>query len=108
MPSVAPAPTPVGLHVVALRLIEGGDIANARRILDDLCASSPDYVPGLVERALLLARQGELGIATSVMRDVVARTDRIDTEQILPGPEPLPVGFYRGAAQSFLGGRGRS
>jgi hypothetical protein len=36
------------------------------------------------------------------MREVLRRTDQLPPDALLPGPEPLPVSFYRDSAQTFL------
>ena len=36
------------------------------------------------------------------MREVLKRTEKLPTDELLPGPEPLPVSFYRDSAQTFL------
>jgi len=78
----------------------------AQRALSDLCAQVPDYVPGILERALLHVRQGERAAAAQLMREVLHRTERLPLDQELPGPEPLPVRFYRESAATFLRGAG--
>ena len=39
------------------------------------------------------------------MLEVARETERRDPGEVLAGPEPLPVRFYRDAALSFLAGR---
>jgi chemotaxis protein methyltransferase CheR len=105
MPAPRPAPPePVALHVRALVHIERGEKVVAQRALADLCALVPDYVPGILERALLHIRQGERACAAQLMREVVRRTDGLPLDDELPGPEPLPVRFYRESASTFLRG----
>jgi hypothetical protein len=67
----------------------------------------PDYVPGILERALLHVRMGEKTAASTLMREVLRRTDKLPGDEMLPGPEPLPVSFYRESAQTFLRGSAR-
>ena len=95
-------PEPVALHLKALVHIERGDRQVADRELSALNALVPDYVPGLLERALLHQRLGERGRASALMREVLRRTANLSREELLPGPEPLPVGFYRDSAETFL------
>jgi chemotaxis methyl-accepting protein methylase len=102
-PRTAP-PEPVALHLRALVHIERGEKAIAQRALTDLCAQVPDYVPGILERALLHVRQGERAAAAQLMREVLRRTERLPLDEELPGPEPLPVRFYRESAATFLRG----
>jgi hypothetical protein len=40
------------------------------------------------------------------MRDVLRRTEKMAAEDLVPGPEPLPVEFYRSSAEQFLRTRG--
>jgi chemotaxis protein methyltransferase CheR len=101
-----PPPEPVALHVRALVHIERGEKAIAERALSDLCAQVPDYVPGILERALLHVRKGERAAAAQLMREVLRRTERLPLDDELPGPEPLPVRFYRESAATFLRGAG--
>jgi chemotaxis protein methyltransferase CheR len=101
-----PPPEPVALHLRALVHIERGEKAVAQRALADLCAQVPDYVPGILERALLHVRQGQRAAAAQLMREVLRRTERLPLDEELPGPEPLPVRFYRESAATFLRGAG--
>jgi hypothetical protein len=101
LPQSRPA-EPVALHLRALVHIERGDRQVAERELNDLARKVPDYVPGILERALLHVRMGEKSAATSLMREVLRRTDKLPEGELLPGPEPLPVSFYRDSAQTFL------
>ncbi|HEY5675179.1 MAG TPA: CheR family methyltransferase [Myxococcales bacterium] len=101
LPQSRPA-EPVALHLRALVHIERGDRKVAERELNDLARKVPDYVPGILERALLHVRMGEKSAATALMREVLRRTDSLPEEELLPGPEPLPVSFYRDSAQTFL------
>lgn len=101
LPQSRPA-EPVALHLRALVHIERGDRKVAERELNDLARKVPDYVPGILERALLHVRMGEKGAASTLMREVLRRTDKLPEGELLPGPEPLPVSFYRDSAQTFL------
>ncbi|MFL5312096.1 MAG: CheR family methyltransferase [Myxococcales bacterium] len=101
-----PPPEPIALHLRALVHIERGEKAVAQRALADLCAQVPEYVPGILERALLHVRQGERAAAAQLMREVLRRTERLPLDEELPGPEPLPVRFYRESAATFLRGAG--
>lgn len=111
LPAPVPAkpvpPEPVALHLRALRQIERGERRVAERTLAELCRLVPDYVPGLVEQALLKMRAGDSSGAASLMREVLRRTDSLQPEMLLPGPEPLPVRFYRESADNFLRGTSR-
>jgi len=86
--------------------IERGERKVAKAALEELSLRVPDYLPGILERALMHIRQGERAAAVQLMRDVLRRTEKLDAEDIVPGPEPLPVGFYRSSAEQFLRSRG--
>jgi chemotaxis protein methyltransferase CheR len=106
VPRPAPPPEPVALHLRALVHIERGEKAVALRALTELCTLVPEYVPGILERALLHVRDGERSAAAHLMREVLRRTDQLTLDDELPGPEPLPVRFYRESAATFLRGVG--
>src|SRR5262249_57497685 len=95
-------PEPVALHLRALVHIERGEKKRAEKELNDLTKQVPDYVPGILERALLHVRLGEKNAATTLMREVLKRIEKLPGDELLPGPEPLPVSFYRDSAQTFL------
>ena len=103
-PPLKRPPEPVALHLRARVHIERGEKKRAEYELGQLAREVPDYVPGILERALLHVRLGERGAATSLMREVLRRTDKLPEDEVLPGPEPLPVSFYRSSAQTFLRG----
>ena len=107
-PLQAPArtrpPEPVAVHLRALVQVERGERKLAESALAELVRLVPDYLPGILERALLHARQGERTAAAALMREVLRRTTGLPPDDLLPGPEPLPVRFYRDSAQSWLGG----
>jgi chemotaxis methyl-accepting protein methylase len=100
-----PPPEPIAIHLTCLQLIEAGDEVIAGRLLDELCTAAPDYLPARVERALLSARIGDHPRAAELMNEVVLQTAQRDLAEVLSGPEPLPVRFYRDAALAFLGTR---
>ncbi|HEY3444842.1 MAG TPA: CheR family methyltransferase [Myxococcales bacterium] len=93
---------PVATHVRALGLLERGERVAAERLLADLRAAAPGYVPGLLESALLCAREGRKSAAVALMREVLERTFALPGDDTLDGPEPLPAGFYASAARAFL------
>jgi hypothetical protein len=99
-------PEPIAIHLRALVSIERGERKTAKAALDELSLRVPDYLPGILERALMHIRQGERVAATQLMRDVLRRTEKLAPEDIVPGPEPLPVDFYRSSAEQFLRSRG--
>ena len=95
-------PEPVAVHLRALVHIERGETRRAAQELSELTALAPDYLPGILERALLHSRLGERSSAAALMREVLRRTVDLPSEELLPGPEPLPVRFYRDSAQAYL------
>jgi len=97
------APEPVSLHVRALAHLDRGDHARARALLAELVQLAPGYLPGVLEGALLHAREGRRGTAHDLMRALLERALALPPEQPIPGPEILPARFYAAAAQSFLG-----
>ncbi|HUJ24552.1 MAG TPA: CheR family methyltransferase [Myxococcales bacterium] len=103
-PPLKRPPEPVALHLRALVHIERGEKKRAEAELGQLAREVPDYVPGILERALLHVRLGERGAAASLMREVLRRTEKLPADELLAGPEPLPVSFYRDSAQTFLRG----
>ncbi len=92
----------VSLHLSALESIDRGDWARVERDLDRLRRQAPDYVPGLFEYALSLARTGERRLAVPLMQEVLSRLDAHPGDALLAGPEHLPVDYYRVAARAFL------
>jgi chemotaxis protein methyltransferase CheR len=102
----AAPPEPIAIHLRALVSIERGERKTAKAALEELSLHVPDYLPGVLERALMHIRQGERVAATQLMRDVLRRTEKMAAEDLVPGPEPLPVEFYRSSAEQFLRSRG--
>jgi chemotaxis methyl-accepting protein methylase len=98
---------PVPLHLQALEHIESGDPRVAQAELENLSKLAPDYLPALLERALLHQREGEKIAAAKLMREVLRRAEALLPEEIVEGPEPLPARFYRDAAVTMLRGAGR-
>jgi chemotaxis methyl-accepting protein methylase len=105
LPSTRRTPEPIALHLRALVLVERGQHLAAARALGDLVQKAPDYVPGLLERALLHVRQGERSAATRLMREVLRRASALDEDEGVAGPETLPARFYVQSAEAFLRGR---
>ncbi|TMA14820.1 MAG: methyltransferase domain-containing protein [Deltaproteobacteria bacterium] len=101
LPRVRP-PEPVALHLRALVHIERGEKKRAEKELAELARQVPDYVPGILERALLHVRMGEKSAASKLMREVLRRIEQLPADEVLAGPEPAPVSFYRDSAQTFL------
>jgi chemotaxis methyl-accepting protein methylase len=93
---------PVAIHLRALVFIERGQRRNAERVLAELARAAPDYLPGILEQALLHVRTGNPRLATELMRDILRRTESLPPEMSVAGPENLPVEYYRATAQAFL------
>jgi hypothetical protein len=102
----AAPPEPIAIHLRALVSIERGERRTAKAALEELSLRVPDYLPRILERALMHIRQGERVAATQLMRDVLRRTEKMAAGDLVPGPEPLPVEFYRSSAEQFLRSRG--
>ena len=92
----------VALHLEALARIERGDDSAADRVLADLLAIDDGYLPGIVERALLLSRRGDMAAAARMMADVLRRSAHLPSEAPIVGPCELPLSFYRHSAAAFL------
>jgi chemotaxis methyl-accepting protein methylase len=101
-PPPAPAPSPVRLHLDALQSIEGGDEAGAASTLEKLLEKFRDYLPGMLELALLRERAGAREAAFALMHTVRDIAARLPPDMTIEGPEPLPARFYRASADAFL------
>lgn len=95
-------PPHVKLHLRALVALEAGDGRSAERLLGELANLAPDYVPGLLERALFLARQGRGQAAAQLMRELLTQVNTRDAQEPVEGPEILPVAYYRATATAYL------
>jgi chemotaxis protein methyltransferase CheR len=105
IPTPIPLPprrTPAELHLKALEHIESGNVIKAESQLDDLVMQYPDYLPGLLELALLRERRGARAAAYPLMRAVYSRAARLPPDQIIEGPEALPARFYKASADAYL------
>jgi hypothetical protein len=92
----------VSLHTEALQRIEGGDESGAASTLEALLQQFRDYLPGMLELALLRERAGAREAAFSLMHSVRDCASRLPPDQVIEGPEPLPARFYRASADAFL------
>jgi chemotaxis methyl-accepting protein methylase len=101
-PPPVPAPSPVRLHLDALQRIEGGDAAGAASTLEKLLEQFRDYLPGMLELALLRERAGAREAAFALMHTVRDIAARLPPDLTIEGPEPLPARFYRASADAFL------
>jgi chemotaxis protein methyltransferase CheR len=97
---------PVALHVTALERIECGEARRALAELESLSKSVPEYLPALLERALLHQRAGERTAAMQLMREVLRRAEALLPDQVVAGPEPLMASFDRASAIAYLRGHG--
>jgi chemotaxis methyl-accepting protein methylase len=92
----------VATHLRALLLLERGQSAAADALLAELSAGAPDYLPGLLERALLHVRAGRKRLAAALMREVLRRAEALPPDVDLDGPERLPARFFSATAHAFL------
>lgn len=100
--AAAAPPVPSRLHLNALERIEEGDEAGATAVLEALVRQSPDYLPGLLELALLRERCGAREAAVPLMRNLRTRAERLPPDQLVDGPEALPARFYQASADAYL------
>lgn len=96
---------PLVLHLEALQLMERGADRDAMGVLDELVLAAPQYVAGLLERALLYQRQNAMQAARVLMNQVLELARARPADEELPGPEPLPARFYVESAEAFLSRR---
>ncbi|MBI5547421.1 MAG: SAM-dependent methyltransferase [Deltaproteobacteria bacterium] len=101
---VTPPLEPVRLHLRALAELERGARRAAEELLLALRSRAPAYLPGLLELALLWARQGRRGAAAELMRELHDRARSLGRDALVVGPEPLSAAFYLEAARAFLEG----
>jgi chemotaxis protein methyltransferase CheR len=92
----------IALHRSALMWIELGGRGSAEKVLADLNRRYPDYLPGMLERALVHVRKGEHDTAATWMREVLRRAQALPHDTLVPGLEPLPATFYRDTASAYL------
>jgi chemotaxis protein methyltransferase CheR len=91
------------LHKSALMWIEMGGRGSAEKVLAELTRTYPDYVPGILERALAHVRKGDAAGAARWMNEMMTRLEGVPDDQIIAGLEDLPVSFYRDTARAYLG-----
>jgi chemotaxis methyl-accepting protein methylase len=92
----------VAEHLRALAHLDRGQPAAAETVLRALLARHPDYLPGLLERALLLEKLGHAAKAAEAMRAVLSLASALADGVTVQGPELLPVAYYRASASAFL------
>ncbi|MCY1020358.1 CheR family methyltransferase [Pyxidicoccus sp. MSG2] len=100
--AAVPPPAPSRLHLNALERIEEGDEVGATAVLEALVRQAPDYLPGLLELALLRERSGAREAAVPLMRTLRTRAERLPPDQLVDGPEALPARFYQASADAYL------
>ena len=102
LPPPEPPRSPSQFHLEALEHIEQGDVPRATLMLEALVRQFPDYLPGLLELALLRERNGARAAAYPLMRAVHARAAKLPPDQLVEGPECLPARFYKASADAYL------
>jgi chemotaxis protein methyltransferase CheR len=90
--------TPEALHLCALVLAEQGNRAEAHALMEEAVRVSPGYVLG----HLSLGLDGDTQHLERVLELVAARRD----DELLAGPDPLPVSWVRKVARAGLRNRG--
>jgi hypothetical protein len=96
----------VQLHLRVLLALEESDTRRAEQLLIEINRMFPVYLPAMMERALLYYRCGEESAAAEWMREVIRRSDGLQPDEIVPGPEGLPVRFFVSSARAFLRSQG--
>ncbi|RKG69499.1 methyltransferase domain-containing protein [Corallococcus sp. CA054B] len=98
----SPPPSPARMHLQALERIEEGNVAGATAVLELLVKQAPDYLPGLLELALLRERAGARDAAFPLMRALRTRAGQLPPDTLVDGPEALPARFYLASADAYL------
>lgn len=93
----------IAQHLEALAAIEGGNVARAEVLLEALRTTAQNYLPGLFELAVLLAKRGERSRAEALMKELLRVTSTLDPQSPVVGPSDLTVAYYRVAAEAYLG-----
>jgi hypothetical protein len=105
-PDTAPEPgvpaAALTLHRSALMWVELGGRASADKALTELNRKFPEYLPGVLERALTYVRRGDQANAIVWMKEVQKKAEGRRDDDLVPGLEELPVSFYREAARAYL------
>ncbi|MFT3836908.1 MAG: CheR family methyltransferase [Myxococcaceae bacterium] len=100
-PRLPPAPQVV-LHLSAIARRDGADLRGSADLLDELCSRYPNYLPGLLDRALLHARLGERSRAETVMRRLAELARAWPSGRQVEGPELLGAEYYLESASAWL------
>src|SRR5262249_8520814 len=105
-PAARPVPSDIkARHLAALHLIEQNQKRDALTLLSQIQRMAPPYVAALLDQALPYQKSGHNKRAPELMQQILRLTERSSVETILPGPEELPVSYYRAAAETFLRSR---
>lgn len=102
VPKDVPVTAPVAEHIRALTLKEEGRPGAASQALEALLKDNPEYVPGMLDLALLLMSRKDAQRATHWMVQVLRHTEGLLPEAPVVGPQALSVAYYRTAAEAFL------
>lgn len=97
-----PPPPQVVLHLSAIARRDGSDLRGSADLLDELCSRYPNYLPGLLDRALLHARLGERSRAETVMRRLAELARVWPSGLQVEGPELLGAEYYLESASAWL------
>jgi chemotaxis methyl-accepting protein methylase len=96
--------TPEALHLLALILGEQGQHDEMRQLLEEAVATSPGYVQGHLSLGLQPAPGPHKWRAAHHLATVVSLLEGRPDDDILPGPESLPVTLARRLAEQALHG----
>jgi chemotaxis methyl-accepting protein methylase len=91
----------VRLHLEAIHLIEARRFAEAEILLGTL-AGQESYVPALLELALISERRGKPARAAELASRLLELLHGRDPDDLVAGPEALPVQYYTISARTFL------
>jgi chemotaxis protein methyltransferase CheR len=94
--------TPESLHLLALVLGERGEDQEAAALLDEAVALAPDYVLGHLSLGLLEREVDPAFYRVKHLRTVLNLVKGRRDEEMLPGPDPLPVSWVRKMANAGL------
>ena len=92
----------LALHKSVLMWVEIGGRGSAEKALSELNRAYPNYLPGILERALAHVRKGDAAGAAKWMNLVLERIEGQPDDKLVPGLEELPVAFYRETARMYL------
>ncbi len=98
-PPTASHRRPIEMHLEALGHLDRGRVDLAENLLACL---EPNYLPGLLERALLFERLGHRERARTLMQEVLVRVLALPEDALVDGPETLPALYYRSTAGAFV------